>query len=111
MERFFQLMEREPAVATYLVGHIVSLACAMEIDPRRPLELPLWLATRPALSPLWTRILVISADRAKPLQQAHIEERWTGDEPTRKYVGYAAGKPCLQITLDRELDMLRFTFL
>ncbi|MGY3355005.1 hypothetical protein ACVWZK_001668 [Bradyrhizobium sp. GM0.4] len=68
MKRFFQLVERDPAVAAHLVSHIVSLACAMEIDPSRPLEFPLLLGARPALIPLWTKVLVIGADRAKPLQ-------------------------------------------
>jgi hypothetical protein len=111
MERFFQLMEREPSVAAYLISHIVSLACVMKIDPTQPLIIPFYLGARPALSPLWPKIEVIGADRAKSLQQSNIEGRWTGDEETREYVGYAAGKPCLQVTLNRQQDVLRFKFL
>lgn len=111
MERFFQLMERESSVAAYLISHVVSLAYAMEIDPTQKLKFPLWLAAQPALEPLWPKVVVVGAARAKSLQQTNIEGRWTGDEESRKYVGYAAGKPCLEVTLDREQDVLQFNFL
>ena len=111
MERFFQLMQRDYSVASCLVTHIISVASVMEIDPSRPLKFPLFLGARPALSPLWPKVVVINGDRAGALQQASIEGRWTGDERARRYVAYSAAKPCIEVTLDRERGVLKFEFL
>jgi hypothetical protein len=113
MERFFQLMERDPNVAIYLINHIVSLSRTMVIDPTQPLELPFWLAALPAPEAERPKLFVIGAEhsRARALWQAQIEGRWTGDEQTRRYTGYVAGERCLEVALDRRRDALEFTFL
>lgn len=113
MRWLFELMARDPDVAAYLVGHIVSEASTRAIDPSRPIEFPFWLAPGMGPFPLFPKVLVFGADcrRASALRSADIEGRWADDEQVRAYVGYSVGEPCIRIVLSAQEDALEFTFL